>query len=104
MLAALTLIDRVGPASAAVVFEVAPATHRLQRDPTGRNISIFAIRENTHVSEGSAAAKLIRRPMLAQGTYHVDSASERMRMGQDRARADGKQIERPPALPSEQVG
>ena len=73
-------------------------------DMPGRNISIFAIRENIHASEGRVAARLIRRSMLARGAYQVHSASERMTMGQDRAWGDGNRIGRPPALPSEQVG
>ena len=41
--------------------------------------------------------------MLAQGAYQVESASERIRMGLDLARASGKRIGRPPALSPEQV-
>ena len=41
--------------------------------------------------------------MLAQGAYQVDSASERIMLGLDRARASGKQVGRPPALMYEQV-
>ena len=41
--------------------------------------------------------------MLTQGAYQVESASERIRMGLDRARASGKRIGRPPALSPEQV-
>ena len=41
--------------------------------------------------------------MLAQGTYQVDSASECIKSGLDRARAGGKQIGRPPALTPEQI-
>ena len=41
--------------------------------------------------------------MLAQGAYQVDSASERIKLGLDRARSGGKQIGRPPALTLEQV-
>ena len=41
--------------------------------------------------------------MLAQGAYQVESASERIRMGLDRARASGKRIGRPPALSPDQV-
>ena len=51
MLTALTLVDRVGPASASALFAVAPATQWVQRDLTGRNISIFAMLENIRVSE-----------------------------------------------------
>ena len=41
--------------------------------------------------------------MLAQGAYQVDSASERVKLGLDRARAGGKRVGRPPALTPEQV-
>ena len=76
---------------------------RTQSELTQRNIGIVAIRENIDTREGSAAAKFIRRSMRAQGAYQVDSASERIRLGLDRARASGKQVGRPPALSREQA-
>ena len=76
---------------------------RIQAELTRRNIGIVAIRENIDTREGSAAAKFLRRSMLAQGAYQVDSASERIRLGLDRARANGKRVGRPPALTHEQV-
>ena len=76
---------------------------RIQAELTRRNIGIVAIRENIDTREGSAAAKFFRRSMLAQGAYQVDSASERIRLGLDRARASGKRVGRPPALSHEQV-
>ena len=59
---------------------------RIQAELTRRNIGIVAIRENIDTREGSAAAKFFRRSMLAPGAYQVDSASERIRLGLDRAR------------------
>ena len=41
--------------------------------------------------------------MLAQGAYQVDSASERIKLGLERARAEGKRVGRPPALSGEQL-
>ena len=76
---------------------------RIQADLTGRNIGIVALRENIDTSDGSAAAKFFRRSMLAQGAYQVDSASERIKLGLDQARAGGKRLGRPPALTPEQV-
>ena len=76
---------------------------RIQAELTGRDIGIVAIRENIDTSDGSAAAKFFRRSMLAQGAYQVDSASERIKLGLDRARAGGKRVGRPPALTQEQV-
>ena len=76
---------------------------RIQAELTGRDIGIVAVRENIDTSDGSAAAKFFRRSMLAQGAYQVDSASERIKLGLDRARAGGKQVGRPPALTQEQV-
>ena len=52
---------------------------RIQADLTRRDIGIVAIRENIDTSDGSAAAKFLRRSMLAQGAYQVDSTSERIR-------------------------
>ena len=40
--------------------------------------------------------EFFRRSILPQGAYQVDSASERIELGLDRARADGKRVGRPP--------
>ena len=76
---------------------------RIQADLTGRDIGIVAVPENIDTRAVSAAAKFFRRSMLAQGAYQVDSASERIKLGLDRARAGGKQVGRPAALTPEQV-
>ena len=76
---------------------------RIQAELTQRNIAIVALRENIDTREGSAAAKFFRRSMLAQGAYQVDSASERIKLGLDRARAEGKRVGRPPALSPDQT-
>ena len=76
---------------------------RIQAELTGRQIGIVAVRENIDTRAVSAAAKFFRRSMLAQGAYQVDSASERIKLGLDRARAGGKQVGRPPALTPEKV-
>ena len=76
---------------------------RIQADLTERNIGIVALRENIDTGDGSVAAKFFRRSMLAQGAYQVDSTSERIRLGLERARAEGKRVGRPPALTPEQV-
>ena len=103
------LMSRVQPGDTIVVafldrfsrnFEEGVA---IQADLTRRDIGIVAIREQIDTREGSAAANFFRRAMLAQGAYQAESASERIRMGLDRARASGKRIGRPPALSPEQV-
>ena len=76
---------------------------RIQMELTQRDIAIVALRENIDTREGSAAAKFFRRSMLAQGAYQVDSASERIKLGLDRARAEGKRVGRPPALSPDQM-
>ena len=76
---------------------------RIQAELTQRDIAIVALRENIDTREGSAAAKFFRRSMLAQGAYQVDSASERIKLGQDWARAEGKRVGRPPALSPDQM-
>ena len=76
---------------------------RIQAELTQRDIAIVALRENIDTREGSAAARFFRRSMLAQGAYQVDSASERIKLGLDRARAEGKRVGRPPALSPDQV-
>ena len=74
---------------------------RIQAELTDRDISIIALRENIDTSDGSAAAKFSRSSMLAQGAYQVDSASERIKLGLDRA--GGQRVGRPPALTQEQA-
>ena len=71
---------------------------RIQMELTQRDIAIVALRENIDTREGSAAARFFRRSMLAQGAYQVDSASERIKLGLDRARAEGNRVGRPPTL------
>ena len=63
---------------------------RIQTELTERGIGIVAVRESIDTSDGSAAAKFFRRSMLAHGAYQVDSASERIKLGLDRARASGE--------------
>ena len=76
---------------------------RIQSELTGRDIGIVAARENIDTSAAIAAAKFFRRSMLAQGAYQVDSASERIKLGLERARGNGKKVGRPPALTPQQV-
>ena len=75
----------------------------IQHDLTKRDIGIISTEENINIADDSAAAKLFRRMMLAQGAYQVDSTSERIRAGIERARAEGKRLGRPPALTAEDV-
>ena len=76
---------------------------RIRAELTGRDIGIVAVREKIDTTDEGPAAKFFRRSMLAQGAYQVDSASERIKLGLDRARASGKQVGRPPALTPEQI-
>ena len=76
---------------------------RIQAELTKQNVGIVAIRENINTADDSAAAKLFRRMMLAQGAYQVESTSERVKAGLERARAEGRKPGRPPALAPEQV-
>ena len=76
---------------------------RIQAELTKQEIGIISIREDINTADNSAAAKLFRRMMLAQGAYQVDATSERVKAGLDRAKADGKRLGRPHALTPEQV-
>ena len=76
---------------------------RFQAELTERDIGIVAVQESIDTTDEGPAAKFSRRSMLAQGAYQVDSASERIKLGLDRARAGGKQVGHPPALTQEQV-
>ena len=76
---------------------------RIQAELTKQNVGIVAIRENINTADDSAAAKLFRRMMLAQGAYQVESTSERIKAGLERAKAEGRKTGRPPALTPEQV-
>ena len=63
---------------------------RIQADLTSRNIGIVAIKEGIDTTDDSAAAKYFRRMMLANGAYQADSTSERIKVGQERAKAEGE--------------
>ena len=105
----LDLMSRVQPADTIVVSFLDRFSRnfeegvRIQAKLTGRDIGIVAVRENIDTTDGSAAAKFFRRSMLAQGAYQVDSASERIKLGLERARGNGKKVGRPPALTPGQV-
>lgn len=53
--------------------------------------------------DDSAAAMLFRGMMLARGAYQVESTSERIKAGLERARAEGRKPGRPPMLIPEQA-
>ena len=79
---------------------------RIQADLTGRGIGIVAIKEGIDTTDDGAAAKYFRRMILANGAYQADSTSERIKVGQERAKAEGRPPGRPPALsprPGERV-
>ena len=105
----LDLMSRVQPGDTIVVAFLDRFSRnfeegvRIQAELTGRDIGIIAIRESIDTSDGSAAVKFFRRSMLAQGACQVDSASERIKLGLDRARGSGKRVGRPSALNQEQV-
>ena len=63
---------------------------KIQAELTRQNIGIVAIRERIDTADDSAAAKLFRRMMLAQGAYQVESTSERIKAGLERAKAEGR--------------
>ena len=75
----------------------------IQAELANLGIGLVSIREGIDTSDGSPAAQLYRRMMLAQAAYQVESTAERVRVGQDRARADGKEIGRPFSMTPEQV-
>ena len=76
---------------------------RIQADLTSRNIGIVAIKEGIDTTDDGAAAKYFRRMMMANGAYQADSTSERIKVGQERAKAEGRPPGRPPALTPDQV-
>ena len=76
---------------------------RIQAELTKQNIGIAAIKEGINTADDSAAAKLFRRLILAQGAYQVESTSERIKAGLERAWAERRKPGRPPALTPEQV-
>ena len=75
----------------------------IQADFIRRGIGIISIKENINTADDSAPARLYRHTLLNQGDYLLRSTAERIRVGQDRARAEGKRIGRPPAMTAEQV-
>ncbi len=76
---------------------------RIQADLTSQNIGIVAIREEIDTTDDSAAAKYFRRMMMANGACLADSTSKRIKVGQERAKAEGRPPGRPPALSPDQV-
>ena len=105
----LDLMSRVQPGDTIVVAFLDRFSRnfeegvRIQAELTGRGIGVVAVRESIDTSGDGAAAKYFRRSMLAQGAYQVDSASERTKLGLERARGNGKKVGRPPALNPDQV-
>ena len=105
----MDLISRVQPGDTIVVAFLDRFSRnfeevvRIQAQLTGSDIGIVAVRENIDTTDESPAGEFFRRSMLAQGAYQVDSASERIKLGLDRARASGKQVGRSAALTQEQV-
>ena len=75
----------------------------IEKDLTERGIWIYSIRENIDTRDGNAGAKFFRRMMLSQSAYQADSSSERIRVGLDWARAEGKKLGHPPALDQERI-
>ena len=103
------LIERIRPGDTIMVcwldrfsrdFEEGVA---IQAQLTRDNIGIIATEENINTADDTAAAKLFRRMMLAQGAYQRESTGERIKAGQARARAEGRPPGRPPALTPEQI-
>ena len=70
---------------------------RIQADLTRQNTGIVVIREGINTADDSAAAKHLRRMMLAQGAHQAESTSERIKAGLDLARAEGIKPGRPPS-------
>ena len=103
------LMDRVQPNDTVVVVWLDRFSRnfdegvRIQADLTNRNIGIVAIREGMDTTDDSAAAKCFRRMMMTNDAYQADSTSERIKAGQDRAKAEGRPPGRHPALTPDQV-
>ena len=105
----LDLMSRVQPGDTMVVAFLDRFSRnfeegvRIQAELTVREIGIVAVRENVDTTDESTAGKFFRRSMLAQGAYQVDSAIERIKLGLERARGNGKKVGRPPALNPDQI-
>ena len=103
------LMDRIQPNDTIVVVWLDRFSRnfdegvRIQAYLTGRNIGIVAIREGIDTTDDSAAAKYFRRTMMANGAYQADSTSERIKVGQERAKAEGRLPGRPPVLSPDQM-
>ena len=74
----------------------------IQADLTQQETWIVTIKENIDTRDGSSRAKFFRRIMLAQGAYQLESTSERIKTGLERARVEGRRPGRPAALTQEQ--
>ena len=76
---------------------------RIQADLTKQQIGIISIKEDINTGDDSAAAKFYRRIMMANGAYQVESTSERIKAGLERAKAEGRKPGRPSALTPKRV-
>ena len=63
---------------------------RIQAELTKQNVSIVAIKEDINTAGDSAATKFFRRIMMANGAYLVESTSEHIRAGLERAKAEDR--------------
>ena len=76
---------------------------RIQAELTERGIGIVAITENINTADDSAATKYFRRMLMDNGAYQVESSSERIRPGLERARREGRPPGRRRLLTDEQI-
>ena len=66
---------------------------RRQRRHPEEIIFSDVMKEGIDTTDDSAAAKYFRRMMMANGAYQADSTSERIKAGQERAKAEGRRPE-----------
>ena len=76
---------------------------RIQADLTRGDIGIVSNRENIDTWEGARRPSSFGGPRWPRRAYQVDSASERIKLGLEHAMAEGKRVDRPQTLSSEQL-
>ena len=98
------LIERVQSGDVIVAYNIARLGRHfeesvvIQADLTKRGRWIVTIQGRINTLDENACARHYPRMMLANGAFHAETTSQQILAGLERARKQGKRLERPPTL------
>ena len=75
----------------------------IQHDPTDPEMWIFPIQENINKADENAGAMYYLRMIMANEALYAESTNERIHASLEHSWAEGKKLDRPPALTPERV-